>query len=227
MYLKYQVRPVRQSGILCWFLFLLSFSVPSLAVTQPASSPQPGTYCPGIDIKLIIAEELTASLDLAMRSRTAMLDKDQMTAASAMDALATTLNLASSRGAGARTAELIDAIIRSSSGDNFKQMLEWLPLLYTSLQPLQGDAAGRTAKQIVEQAEGIMAGEKDGHVIQLLKQSKHLLTCDGLSIPIEQARQQQFILASRLKRGQVTKASDYNALLDSIRSALQYTLSNP
>lgn len=227
MYLKYTSGTAIPSGVFGLAILLLSYSMPSFAVTPSLADIQPGVYCPGNNIKLIIAEELTASLDLAMRSRAAMFDKDQATALNALAALGTTLNLAASRGAGARTAELIDAIIRSSSGENYKQMLDWLPLLYTSLQPLQNEAAGQTAKQLIEQAEQVMAGEKEGKPLQLLKQSQHMLSCDRLSIPIEQALADQFILVSKMRRGQVSKITDYDALLDSLRNALQYALARP
>lgn len=208
-------------------LLILSFSSPTFAATLPASNVLPGTYCPGPEIKLIIAEELTSSLDLAMHSRSAMLAKNQAEALSDLTSVATALHLAASRGAGARTAELIDAIIQSSHGEAYKQMLEWLPLLYTSLQTLQDENSGQVAKQLIEHAEAIMTGEKEGNPIQELKQARHMLSCDGLFIPIEQAKQAQMNLYGRLERGLISKSSDYDTLLDSLRTALQNALAVP
>lgn len=210
-----------------WFLLVLlslSISSVSFAATPDASKVKTGSYCPATDIKLIVAEELSASLDLAMRSRAAALDNDRMTAISEMSSLGTTLNLAASRGGGGRTGELIAAITHSRPDVDYAQMLEWMPLLRQSLKTLPQDASEQAALKMIDQAEAIMSGNKDGNPLKTLKQASQLLSCEGLSIPIQQARQAQLALLKQLDSKSSIKNSDYDTLLGSLRNALTYTL---
>ena len=59
----------------CISVLALSFSMPAVATTA-STSPEAGSYCPGRDILLVVAEDLSASLDMAMRSRAALVKGD-------------------------------------------------------------------------------------------------------------------------------------------------------
>jgi len=209
---------------LAWVpLLMLSFSI-SVAAATPAASPKPGGYCPAPDILLVTAEELSASLDLAMGSRAALLHKDQVTASSELTSVGTTLHLAASRGEAARTILLIDAIIQAKTADDYAQMLAWFPLLQTSLLTLPDDATVSAASDWVGDAEDILRGEKEGDPETSLKEARHMLACDGLDIPLQQAIAAQGKLMKQLSKN--TKNSGYDSLLNSLRSALAYTLGN-
>ena len=207
---------------LCIPLLLLSFNV--TAAVTPAASPKPGNYCPDEDILLVTAEELSTSLELSMRSRAALLNKDQATAVSEMIAARTTLQLAASRGAAARTNQLIDAIIQSWSSEDYTQLLAWFPLLKTSLLTLPYDATVRAAEESIGHAEDIMQGEKDGDAMKSLKEAKHMLACDGLDIPLQEAMQAQDELMKQLNQN--TKDIKFDTLRDALRNALLYILSH-
>lgn len=201
----------------------LSLSMSAIAAT-PAASPKPGQLCPGPNILLVAAEDLSASLDLAMRSRAALLHKDQATANSKLTSAGTALHLAASRGAAARTNLLIDAVIQSRVGEDYAQLLTWFPLLQTSLLTLPDDASVSAAGDLIGNAENILRGVKDGDPEKPLKQARHMLACDGLDIPLQQAIAEQGKLMNQL--GQNEKNSSYDALLYSLRSALAYVLKN-
>jgi hypothetical protein len=207
---------------LCIPLLILSFNV--TAADAPAASPKPGNYCPDTDILLVIAEELSTSLDLSMRSRAALMNKDQMTAISELMAARTVLQLAASRGATARTNQVIDAIIQSWSSEDNTQLLAWFPLLRTSLLTLPENATVRAAEESIGQAEDIMQGDKDGDAMQSLKEAKHMLACDGLDIPLKEAMQAQDALIKKLNQN--AKDISYTTLRDALRNALLYTLSH-
>lgn len=213
-------------GLLCACISVLalSFSMPAVATTA-ASSPEAGSYCPGRDIRLVVAEDLSASLDMAMRSRSALVKSDQATAIADLTAAGTTLHLAASRGAAARTILLIDAIIQARAGVDYARMLEWFPLLQTSLLTLPDDARLSAADDLIGRAKDIMLGEvKDSDPMEPLKKARHMLACDGLDIPLQEAMQAQDKLMKVL--GPNTKNSAYDTLIDALRSALVYTLEN-
>jgi hypothetical protein len=171
-----------------------------------------------------VAEELSASLELAMRSRAALINKDQATAISELLSTRTTLHLAASRGAAARTILLIDAIIQAKAGENYTQLLAWFPLLQTSLLTLPDDATVNAASDSIGRAEEVMQGDEGGDAITPLKQARHMLACDSLDIPLQQAMQAQDALMKSFGPG--TKSSAYDTLRDALRSALVYTLGN-
>jgi hypothetical protein len=193
-----------------------SFSLPA------AAAPKPGHYCPGTDILLVAAEEISASLDLAMRSRTALINNDLPTAIHDINSSGTALRLAASRGAAARTTLLIDTVIQTKTGDDYPQMLAWFPLLHTSLLTLPDDAAVRAAGDRIGRSEDILQGDEDGDAVAPLKEARDMLTCDGLDIPLKDAMQAQETLSKHLNPK--TKTSDYDTLIDSMRRALAYTL---
>ena len=204
----------------CIPFLLLSFSMPASAATLP----KPGSYCPGKDILLVAAEELSASLDLVMRSRAALINKNKTMAISALTSAGTTIHLAASRGAAARTILLIDAIIQARTSEDYAQTLPWFPLLYTSLLTLPDDVTVSAVNDLIGRAEGIMKGEKDGDPVKPLREARDLLACDDLDIPLKEAIEAQEKLMKQL--GQHTKNNAYDTLIDSLRRALAYTLGN-
>ena len=210
----------------CLPLLVLSLSMPATAATSDtATAPKPGSYCPGTDILLVAAEELSASLDLTMRSRTALINKDQAKAISELTAAGTALRLAASRGAAGRTVLLIDAIIQAKSGDDYAQMLSWFPLLQTSLLTLpENDATVSAASDLIGRAQDIMRGIGDGDPTTPLNEARHMLACDGLDIPLQEAMQERDQVMNQLGQQNPVKNSAYDALLDSLRRALVYTL---
>ncbi|MCP5246182.1 MAG: hypothetical protein H6937_09615 [Burkholderiales bacterium] len=216
-------------------LFLISTLLLALLLNMPAhaanattavTSPKAGNYCPGESILLIVAEELSASLNLAMRSKAALITNDQSTAASELASVGTTLQLAASRGAAARSVMLIDAIIKARTGEDYAQMLTWFPLVHTSLQMLLEDAAGNAADDLISLAEDIMQGGRNGDPLVPLKEARHMLACDGLDIPLQNAIQAQSILLKQFSQGKSAKRDAYDTLLDSLRSALAYAMEN-
>ena len=208
----------------CIFILALMFSMPAVSATTNVS-PTPGTYCPGKNVLLIKAEELSASLDLVISSRTALLEKDMVTATYDLASAGTTLRLAASRGAAARTIVLINAIIRSKKDENYEHMLEWFPLLQASLTTLPSDATVSAASDLVGRAMDIMQGDEQGSdPLVPLKQARHMLSCDDLVIPLDQAIHAQKSLMMMLQ--DKPKATDYDNLIDSLRTALEYTLKN-
>jgi hypothetical protein len=218
-----QIAHVSKRLVWPWILFLaVSFSMSAKAATTSASSPEPGGYCPSTDILLVAAEDLSASLQLAMDSRAALVNKDQTTAMSRLTSTGTSLHLAASRGAAARTILLIDAIIQSKAGEDYASMLTWFPLLQASLQTLPQDATVSAATELVGKASDIMQSDKGGDALDSLKEARHMLACDSLDIPLQAAIVAQQSLLEQL--GPYTKISAYDSLIDSLHSALVYTL---
>jgi hypothetical protein len=221
----------RQSAYISKHLFwvcipflVFSYSSPAAAVTNTGTSPEPGSYCPNTDVLLVVAEELSASLELTMRSRVAWKDKEPGTAITELSSARTTLHLAASRGAAARTILVIDAIIQARTGDDYAQMLAWFPLLHASLLTLPDDATESAAEDLIAGAEEIMQGEKTGDPEVYLNQARHMLTCDGLDMPIQEAMRAMDTLLTQLGQGKQVKDNAYDALLDALRSALLYAL---
>ncbi len=205
-------------------LIALPLGAPVRAADPGAVTPKPGNICPDTDLLLIVAEELSASLDLVTRSRAALLDDDRITAISELTAAGATLHLAASRGAAARTALLIDATVQAKAGENYTQMLEWIPLLRTSLMTLQDEVSERAVGDLIRQAESSMQDEKHGNPLTPLKEARHMLECDGLDIPLQVAMQARNDLLKQIGQGASLESSAYDALIDSLRSALSYTL---
>jgi hypothetical protein len=210
----------------CRLLLCISFLV--LLLSTPVSAAEdvvkPGSYCPDTNILLIVAEELSVSLDYSMRSRQALLENKLALATNKLHAAGTILHLAASRGAAARTTLLIDAIIGAMSGEDYTQTLTLFPLLQASLLTLQDKTIVRNANDNIANAKDIMLGEKSGDPIDALKKARHTLACDGLDIPLQAAMQAQEDLIKVL--GQDTKATAYDKLIEALRNALTYTLEN-
>jgi hypothetical protein len=206
----------------CITFLAVSFSLSAIAATASDSSPKPGDYCPSPDILLVAAEDLSASLQLAMGSRAALINEQPVMAMSKLTATGTSLHLAASRGAAGRTVLLIDAIIQSKVGEDYASMLTWFPLLQASLLTLPQDETVTAAKDLVGKATDIMRSDKGGDALESLKEARHMLTCDSLDIPLQAAIQAQESLLEQL--GRDTKISAYDNLINTLRSALTYTL---
>jgi hypothetical protein len=206
----------------CITFLAVSFNLSAIAATASDSSPKPGDYCPSTDILLVAAEDLSASAQLAMGSRAALINAEPVMAMSKLTSTGTSLHLAASRGAAARTVLLIDAIIQSKVGEDYANMLTWFPLLQASLLTLPQDETVVAASDLVSKASDIMQNGKGSDALESLKEARHMLTCDSLDIPLQAAIQAQEILLEQL--GRDTKSSAYDNLINSLRSALAYTL---
>lgn len=188
------------------------------------SLPKPGSYCPDREVLLIAAEELAVSLNLAMRSRAALLNKNPQSALNYLAATGTTLHLAASRGASARTIQLIDAVIQGKKGEDYARLLTWFPLLQASLLTMPDDPTVSTASDFIGRAEDIMQSGKSNDPMAPLKEARHMLACDGLDLPLQAALQAQDDLMKHL--GPQTTLDSYDALLDALNNALAYTMKN-
>lgn len=188
--------------------------------------PPSGGYCPGKDILFIAAEGLSASLNLAMESRAALTAGDRQTAQDELREAGTTLNLAASRGAAARTNLLIDSVIAAKNDEDYAALAGWLPLLTASLAALPNDGPVREAEDQLNRAEAIMRGDEDGDALSTLKSARHMLACDGLDIPLKEAIRAQQDLVRKFAQGKGPGPHDYDALLGDLHDALDFTLAN-
>jgi len=195
-----------------------------VASATPKAVPKPGSFCPGPEVRLVVAEELSASLDLTLHSMAALVAKDKSTAFNELNSAGTLLYLAASRGAAARSNLLIDAVIQAKHGEDFSDMLDWFPLLQTSLQTIPEDPAVTKARNLIFGAEDIMQYQKDVDPITPLKEARHMLACDALDLPLHEAKKEQHLLMTKLAQGTL-KNDDYSLLLDPVRSALAYSMS--
>jgi hypothetical protein len=208
----------------CIAISALSLSLPVVADTGTSISPVPGSFCPGTDTLLITAEGLSASLNLTMSSRGALINNDPQKAIRDLASAGTTLQWAASSGAAARTIQLIDATMQAKVDDGNRKSLAWFPLLHASLLTLVQDATVGAADHLVSQAESMLKGDIEGDPITPLMAARHMLACDGLDIPLRNAIREQGKLMEQF--GEKTKQSDYDSLLTSLRSALTYALRN-
>lgn len=208
----------------CMSILALSFSLPAAAATGAPDSPVPGHFCPGTDTLLFTAEALSASLDLTMGSREALANKDTAKAIRELVSAGTTLHLAASQGAAGRTIQLIDATMKAKVNEGNAKTLAWFPLLHASLLTLLDDATVRAAGNLIGQAESMLQGGIEGDPIMPLMAARHMLACDGLDIPLRNAIKAQGKLMEQFDRK--TKNSDYDPILNSLRSALAYCLEN-
>ncbi len=205
-------------------ILIISFS-PLQVVNADTTPSTPGGYCPTTDILLISAEDLTSSLALVMRSRSAQAKGNFTEMASTLIAAGATLQQAASRGAGARTALLIDSIILANADDDYKQLLTWFPLLHSSILSLPNDMAQSAADTAVGQAEGILKENQKGNPLEQLRKARHYLTCDGLNLPLQVAISEQTKLVFKAEhKSKSVVAKDYDKIIDSLHSAMTFTL---
>ncbi len=206
-------------------LFLLLTLSAALAAALPASAAvdtPAGTYCPGSEILLISAEELSAALKLGITSQDAFNNKDIETALNTLNSAGTALQLAASRGSSARTNLIIDTIIQSKQTEDYAQMLHWFPLLEKSIQSMQSNPTVDTATTLIAQTRATMEGKQKGDPVKQLKNIRHILACDALDNPLQQALQSQAELLKQIPSK--TAKPDYKTLLDPIKKALSYSL---
>jgi hypothetical protein len=215
----------------CFIIFLLAFILcaPVVAATpaNAAATPKPGNYCQSPGTLLVVAEELSASLDLVMRSRAALREKKQSVAMKEMESAGTLIHLAASRGAAARTIMLIDSITQAKVNKDYTQLLTWFPVLHMSLQTMPEDATTNAADDLISHAEDKLQrieGIEGGDPFKYLSDARHILACDDLDIPLHSAMQAQGDLLTKLGQRTPPKASDYDGIIESLRNALTYAL---
>ena len=213
-----------RSGIFYSFtLFTLMMCISTISKANSAQLLS-GGYCPDSKILLIVAEDLSSSLDFVMQSLAAQSRGDQDKMQSALEAASVTLKQATSRGAGARTALLIHSAILSRVNENNKQLLTWFPLIRSALFTLPDDVSRRAASHAIGRAEDILQGDQDGDSLEQLRKARHFLTCDGLDLPLQAAIKGQVLLLSRIQQNKPVVTKDYDKIVDSLRTAMSYAL---
>jgi len=218
-----------------WFYILIAPTTTLFA--QPAANDitTVGSYCPGTSLMLVIAEELTVSLDAGLRSKASYINGHTEQAIRELASTGTTLELASSRGAAARTNLLIDAIINANADENYTQLLKWFPLLRSSMQTLPDDPAVMAANNLIDQSEKLMQLKQEGNPIKLLKDARHQLSCNKIDVPIQAALAtldqltQQVVLSAKPASfiNQLDRSKNkinYDPFIQSITKALKFTL---
>ncbi len=202
-----------------FLLFLLSISNTTLASNTPIRL---GSYCPTADILLISAEELSASINLSLMANSAWLNKKPAVEVSRLISASSSMQLAASRGASSRSMLLINALVEARKGENYTQMLKWLPLLRASLLTIPDDKIVSATQQWLVQAEDIMRGKVKGNPLKPLKQARRVLACDGLDVPLQKAISAQALLLK--PEDEKDKEKNYDAMLTNLRDALSFVL---
>ena len=141
-----------------------------------------------------------------------------------LDAAGVTLKQATSRGAGARTALLINSVILSRVNESNDQLLTWFPLLHSALLTLPYDDARNAADDAIGHAEEILHDGQNGDPLDKLKKARHFLTCDGLDLPLQAAIKEQVRLLSKIQQHKPIVTKDYDKIVDSLRTAIAYVL---
>lgn len=206
-----------------WFhISVLVLLISPQVSAETYTTIKPGVYCADTSALVPIAEELGVSLVQTMRSQTSIILKDRATAIQQLAVVGTSLQLAASRGAAARTALLIDAIIQTEINEGHTKALRWFPLLQTSLLTLPDDATTNAAGDLFGQAQSIMQNDEKGDATELLKQARHMLACDDLNIPLQQAIDAQTLLIEKLIKGE--NKVTFDDLLEALHNSLSYTI---
>jgi len=220
--------PQRKHSTSLYFYSLIILSImllPLQVLKAESSKTSPGNYCPAAGILLIAAEDLSSSLDLIMRSRAALTRGDLSEMANTLNATGAILRQATSRGAGARTALLIDSVIMARPNDSNEQLLTWFPLLQSALLILPDDYAQDAASEAVGHAEEILQGDRKGDVLEQLKKARHSLSCDGLNLPLQAALVEQSRLFFKMQhRSKPMSTKDYDKIIESLRNAITFVL---
>ncbi len=208
----------------CILLALVLF-IPTVSAAKPdATQSSPGNYCPSTTILLIVAEDLSSSLDFVMQSRAAQTRGDQTEMLAMLTAAGVTLKQATSRGAGARTALLISSTILSRVNESNNQLLTWFPLLHSALLTLPYDDARSAADDAIGRAEEILQDGQNGNPLDQLKKARHFLTCDELNLPLQAAIKEQAHLFSQIQQHKPVTTKDYDKIVASLRTAIGYVL---
>jgi len=219
-------KPTPPGRLHSYILVTLMMCVSTLSVAKPdTAEPSPGEYCPGTNILLIAAEDISTSMTFVVQSRAAQTNSNQAEMLSQLNAAGVVLKQATSRGAGARTALLINSTILSRVNENNDQLLTWFPLLKSALLTLPpDDKAANAAAEAVGQAEDVLQDGQRGNAVDYLNKARHFLTCDGLDLPLQAATKEQERLLSRAQQHKPVVSKDYDKLIDSLREALTYIL---
>jgi len=200
---------VHARALYSFILFTLVLCIPTASVAKEnTTQPSPGNYCPSTNILLIIAEDLSSSLAFVMQSRAAQSRGDQ----------------AVSRGAGARTALLVNSVILSRVNESNDQLLTWFPLLHSALLTLPDDDARNAADDAIGRAEEVLHDGQNGDPLEQLKKARHFLTCDGLDLPLQAAIKEQARLLSKIQQHKPIVTKDYDKVVDSLHTAIAYVL---
>ncbi len=210
--------------------FIIRLSMPlimlllNISAQAAEPTPQQGTYCTTDTGTLsLVTEELTVTIDLVLHSLS-LEGKDMLAEKiSSLQSAKLSLQLAAGRGV-ARITTLIDAVIAAHSSEDYTQQLTWMPLLQTAMLSLPDDARTRAANDLISRAEDIMQTEGKGNPMQHLREARHMLACDALDLPLQEAREAQRTLAKQFAKGKPVSAKAYTRLIDSLRSALLYVL---
>lgn len=220
-------KPIRPSIFHSSILLMLMLSFSTISAAKENTTPSaPGSYCPGTNILLIVAEDLSTSLDFVMRSRAAQTRNDQTAMVNMLNAANITLKQATSRGAGARTALLIDSTILARVNESNEQLLMWFPLLHSALMTLPYDDARNAADDAIGRAEDILQDGQNGNALDQLKKARHYLTCDGLDIPLQATIKAQAQLLSEILQHKPVATKDYDKIINSLRTAIAYALNH-
>jgi len=216
------IRPRISHPYILLILIICVFTIPVAKASSTQASP--GKYCPSTSILLIVAEDLSSSLEFVMQSRAAQTRGDQTEMLTMLDAAGVTLKQATSRGAGARTALLISSTILSRVNESNDQLLAWFPLLHSALLTLPYDDAKNAADDAIGRAEEILQDGQNGNPLDQLKKARHFLTCDGLNLPLQAAIKEQARLLSLIQQHKPVVTKDYDKVVDSLRTAISYVL---
>jgi len=223
------MKHLTRTGLPCRYiltvLMIYLVVIPVAAVAKAASSQvKPGNYCPDTNILLIVAEDLSSTLEFVMQSRVAQTRNDQAIMLTMLDAAGITLKQATGRGAGARTAQLINSTVLSRVNESNDQLLTWFPLLHSALLTLPADATASAADDAIGRAEEILQGSQNADPLNELRKARHFLTCDDLNLPLQAAIREQQRLISKIRQHKPVAMKDYDKIINSLRTAMAYVL---
>ena len=205
---------------------LISLIVPTIAGAAPDPAPAsktvtPGEFCHETLVQAVVLEELSLSFSLVAKADKAIVDNNFSDAAVAVANATAALELASSRGASARTTKLIDAVLDAKASEDNKQLLDWYPMLHTAIFHIPGNAYTKAADKAISRSEEILSGDREGDAINELRTARHWLTCDRLDIPLDDAGQALGDLSKALYQHQKPKPELFEAVYSPLRQAIQ------
>lgn len=207
---------------------LVSLIVPSFAGAAPDITPAsksktvtPGDLCHETLVQAVVLEELSLSFALVAKADKAIVDNNFSDAAVAAANATAALELASSRGAAARTTRLIDAVLDAKSSEDNKQLLDWFPMLHTAIFHMPSSAYTKAADKALSRSEEILSGDRDGDAFDQLKTARHWLSCDRLDNPLNDARQALSDLSKSLYKHEKPDPGLFEAVYAPLGQAIQ------
>jgi hypothetical protein len=212
--------------------FVICLFVPGFARAAPdpataSSAVTRGQYCDVTAVRAVVLEELSLSFAMVAKADKAITENEFADVAMAVASASTALELASSRGAAARTTRLIDAVIDAKSSEDNKQMVDWFPLLHTAVFNLPQSAYTQAADRAIAKSEDILDGDRDGDALDQLRTARHWLTCDRVDAPLEVAKQALGDLNKSLYRHEKPKPELFEAIYAPLRQAMDVMLALP